>query len=66
MKKNDLKVIRTFTKGNIDENEIVQVDIYTHSEFDDITIKMINNVNFYEAERYVRVLKSKMLRVNND
>lgn len=62
----DLKVIRTFTKGNIDENEIVEVDIYTHSEIDDVTIKMINKIKFYEAERYVRILKSKMLRVNND
>lgn len=62
----DLKVVRTFTKGNIDENEIVEVDIYTHSEIDDGTIKMINNMKFYEAERYVRILKSKMLRVNND
>lgn len=62
----DLKVIRTFTKGNIDENEIVEVDIYTHSEIDDVTIKMINKMKFYEAERYVRILKSKMLRVNND
>lgn len=62
----DLKVIRTFTKGNIDENEIVEVDIYTHSEIDDVTVKMINKMKFYEAERYVRILKSKMLRVNND
>ena len=62
----DLKVIRTFTKGNIDENEIVEVDIYTHSKIDDVTIKMINKMKFYEAERYVRILKSKMLRVNND
>lgn len=46
----DLKVIRTFTKGNIDKTEIVEVDIYTHSEIDDVTIKMINNMKFYEVE----------------
>lgn len=60
----DLKVIRTFTKGNTNENEIVPVEIYTHIDIDE-TIKMLNSMPFYKAEKYMRSLNSKSLRKDN-
>ena len=60
----DLKVIRTFTKDNTNENEIVPVEIYTHIDIDE-TIKMLNSMPFYKAEKYMRSLNSKSLRKDN-
>lgn len=61
----DLKIIETYTRGNIDETEKIPVEIHTHNDIDDGIIKMINNMPFYKAERFMRFHKSKLLRKDN-
>lgn len=57
----DFKVYETFTRGNTDENEKINVEIYTHEELDEMTIQTINDMPFYKAERYMRSRKSKLI-----
>ena len=58
----DLKCYDTFTRGNIDKNEIVPIRIFTGTEIDEETIERINEMPFDEVERLSHIYKWKIWR----
>ena len=52
----ELKSYETYTRGNVDENEIVPIKIFTHNTINEITIKQINNMPCYKVQRLGKVM----------
>jgi len=52
----ELKIYETYTRGNVDENEIVPIKIFTHNTIDELTIKQINNMPCYPSEDCVATI----------
>lgn len=59
-----LKCYDTFTRGNIDKNEIVPIRIFTGTEIDEETIERINEMPFDEVEKISHIYKWKIWRKN--
>lgn len=59
----DLKIIETFTKVNVDENEIVPIKIFTHNTIDELTVNQINAMPCYKVQRLGKVKGWQVLRL---
>lgn len=62
---NELKNYETYTRGNVDENEIVPIKIFTHNNIDELTIKQINNMPYYKVQRLGKAKGWQVLRLDN-
>ena len=51
----ELKCYETFTRGNIDENEIVEIKIFSSNKIDELMIERINEMPFNEVEKLSHV-----------
>ena len=60
----ELKCYETFTRGNIDENEIVEIKIFSSNKIDELMIERINEMPFNEVEKLSHVYKWKIWRKN--
>lgn len=63
--KEELKSYETYTRGNIDENEIVPIKIFTHNTIDELTIKQINAMPCYKVQRLGKVKGWQILRFDD-
>ena len=61
---NNLLVYETFTRGNIDKNELVKIKIYSSKNINDIVIKQINNMSFDDVQKLAKINKWKIFRIN--
>lgn len=61
----ELKSYETYTRGNVDENEIVPIKIFTHNTIDELTIKQINAMPCYKVQRLGKVMGLQVLRLDN-
>ena len=61
----ELKSYETYTRGNVDENEIVLIKIFTHNTIDELTIKQINAMPCYKVQRLGKVMGWQVLRLDN-
>ena len=61
---NDLLVYETYTKGNIDNTERIEIKIFTHKPISESTLKIINTMPYYEVERLSHAYEWKIWRKN--
>ena len=61
----ELKSYETYTRENVDENEIVPVKIFTHNTTDEFTIKQINDMPCYKVQRLGKVKGWQVLRLDD-
>lgn len=61
----DLKTYETFTRGNIDENEIVPIKIFTHNTIDVFTLNQIKDMPFDEVRKIGKFREWQVLRLDN-
>ena len=61
----ELKSYETYSCGNVDENEIVPIKIYTHNAIDELTIKQINNTPCYKVQRLGKAMGWQVLRLDD-
>lgn len=62
---NELRCYETFSRGNVDEKEIVKIKIYTHTPIDEFTIKQINNMPCYQVQRMGKIKEWQVLRLDD-
>lgn len=61
----ELKSYETYARGNINENEIVPIKIFTHNTIDELTIKQINTMPCYKVQRLGKVKGWQVLRLDD-
>ena len=59
------KCYKTYTRGNVDENEIVTIKIFTHNTIDELTMKQINTMPCYKVQRLGKVKGWQVLRLDD-
>ncbi len=61
----ELKSYETYTRGNVDESEIVPIKIFTHNTIDELTIKQINDMPCYKVQRLSKIKGWQVLRLDD-
>lgn len=61
----DLKIYETFVRGNINENEIIQIKIFTHKNIGENVIKQINDMPLFQVEKLGKANGWQILKDNN-
>ncbi len=62
---NELKSYETYTRVNVDENEIVPIKIFTRNTIDELIIKQINKMPCCEVHRLGKIKGWQVLRLDN-
>ena len=60
----ELKTYETFVRGNVDENEIIQIKIFTHETINEYVIKQINTMPLFQVEKLGKVNGWQIFRKN--
>ena len=54
----------SYSRGNIDENEIVKIKIFTNKEIGETLIKQINKMPFYKVQELGKIKGWKIQRLS--
>lgn len=60
-----LKTYETFVHGNIDENEILKIKIFSHEPISEYEIEKINKMRLYEVQDIGKI-KGWQIFINNN